>query len=410
MDKTGGATSMTIVYFGNDWSAENRTSSHHIARCLAHRCHVHYVECPGLRAPRGSGRDFRRIVQKLWRSLSGPREVMPRLVVHTLLQIPLHRWAVVRWLNARLVRWKLRRLIKRHHIAQPITWFVLPHLASLCGELGEDISVYYCIDDYAALPGVDADAVQAMDETLTRKADIVFVASETLMAAKSHLNPNTFHSPHGVDVEHFAIAHTPDGRVPEDIQNLPHPVIGFFGLIERWIDVELVAYLAEQRPHWSFLMIGHVALPQSVVPQLPNLHFLGKRPYEQLPDYGRQFAVAIIPYKLTQQVIHANPLKLREYLAMGKPVVSVSTPEIDGFADVVEIAHSREEFLTQLDSAVTACNDAEAAHQRMQRVSDTSWDVRTKAVLLQVQDLLARKHRGGYTSQEVDKVLSQRRR
>ena len=102
-----------------------------------------------------------------------------------------------------------------------------------------------------------------------------------------------------------------------------------------------IDYLAEQRPNWTFLMIGRIAVPETEVPRLPNIHYLGRRPYETLPAYGKAFTAAIIPYHLTQQVINSNPIKLREYLAMGKPIVSVSTPEIDKFREFVAIANMR---------------------------------------------------------------------
>ncbi len=380
-----------ILYFGNNWSAENRTSSHHIARGLAQKHGVYYVECPGLRVPRASGRDARRVFQKLWRSVRGARQVQPGLKVHTLMQVPLHRWAPVRWLNARLILWSVRWLMWRNGIRRPIAWFVIPHVASLVGQLGEAASVYYCIDDYASLPDVDVAAVRRMDETLTRRADLVFVASETLLAAKSALNPHTYHSPHGVDVEHFRRAAESEGAIPQDIQDLRRPIVGFFGLIERWIDLELVAYLAEQRPNWSFLMIGHTAVPGAAMPKLRNVRFLGRRRYEELPDYGRYFDVAIIPYRLNQQVFHANPLKLREYLAMGKPIVSVRTPEIENFSDVIEIADGREEFLAKLDKVIGKPDSQVAAIRRRERVASLSWEARVAAVLEQVDASLAKK-------------------
>ena len=191
-----------------------------------------------------------------------------------------------------------------------------------------------------------------MDDELTRRADLVFVASETLLESKRRLNPETHVSPHGVDFAHFVRAQDPALPVPDDIAALPHPVVGFFGLIERWIDLGLVDWLAEQRPHWTFLMIGRVAVPDAEVPRRPNLVYLGRRPYESLPAYGKAFSAALIPYHLTPQVLHANPIKLREYLAMGKPIVSVSTPEIDKFSAHVRIGRSREELLAHLDAAV----------------------------------------------------------
>src|SRR4029077_9592618 len=117
-------------------------------------------------------------------------------------------------------------------------------------------------------------------------------------------------------------------------------------------------------------------VPEDEAPHRPNIHYLGAKPYATLPAYGSAFDVAIIPYRLTQQVIHANPIKLREYLAMGKPVVSVSTPEIDKYADVVAISRTREEFLMNLDDAVSGPSSPAAIRQRMRRVEGLSWDAR----------------------------------
>jgi glycosyltransferase involved in cell wall biosynthesis len=371
----------TILYFGNDWFAENRTSSHHVARALAKEHSVYYIECPGLRAPKGSGRDLKKIVKKLWQFARGSRRVQANVTVQTLLQIPLHRFALVRWCNRALVKATLRWVMWRGGIRRPILWFVQPHLGFLIGNLGEELAVYYCIDDYAAFPHVNAEAVRALDDETTRKADLVFVASDTLLDGKLALNPNTHVSPHGVDVEHFARAQDPSLAVPADMAALPHPIVGFFGLIESWIDLELVDYLAEQRPNWSFVFLGRVAVPEAQVPSRPNIHFLGKRPYEDLPAYGKQFDAAIIPYRLTQQVMHANPIKLREYLALGKPVVSVSTPEIDKFADVVAIAESREEFLGELDRVLSEPARAAEIQRRMERVAGSGWETRVQEVL-----------------------------
>jgi glycosyltransferase involved in cell wall biosynthesis len=373
--------SSPILFFGNDWSAENRTSSHHIARWLARKRRVYYIECPGLRAPKSSGRDLKKIWAKLGRFLSGPKPVPEGLHVWTLLQIPLHRFRLVRWLNGLLMVCVLRWLILSRGVREPIAWFMLPHLSALVGRLGEGLSVYYCIDDYAALPDVNEEAVRAMDEEMTRKADLVFVASATLLESKLRLNPNTHVSPHGVDLDHFALARDEGAEVPEDVRNLPRPIIGFFGLIERWIDLELVDYLAVKRAEWTFVLIGRVAVPAEDVPRRENVRLLGVRPYELLPGYGKGFDVAIIPYRLTQQVVNANPIKLREYLAMGKPIVSVSTPEIDKYADVVRMTHTREEFLAQLDAAVADGHSPAEVSRRVARVATESWDARLRLVL-----------------------------
>ncbi len=384
------AEPQTILYFGNDWSAENRTSSHHVARWLASRYRVIYVECPGLRAPKGTGRDLRKVLAKVRLGLSGPRPQPEGPSVQTLLQVPLHRFPWVRRLNRVLMLWQLRRTLTQLGVRAPVTWFVLPHLAGIVGQLGDRLSVYYCIDDYASLPDVDAAAVRQMDEELTRRADLVFVASETLLETKRRLNPETHVSPHGVDFAHFARAQDPALPVPDDIAALPRPVVGFFGLIERWIDLGLVHWLAEQRPHWTFLMIGRVAVPDAEVPRRPNLVYLGRRPYESLPAYGKAFSAALIPYHLTPQVLHANPIKLREYLAMGKPIVSVSTPEIDKFSAHVRIGRSREELLAHLDAAVEVGLTPSDVAAQTALASTMTWDANLRRVIERVESLLER--------------------
>jgi glycosyltransferase involved in cell wall biosynthesis len=366
-----------IVFFGNDWQAENRTSSHQIARRLATRTHLVYFECPGLRAPSGSARDVRKLVSKIRRFARGS-VYRDGVLVATLLQLPLHQYAAIRRLNRWLLWLTVRLVMIQRRMRRPISWFMVPHVASLAGTLDESRVVYYCIDDYAALPGVNADAVSRFDEELTRKADVVFVASDTLVESKRALNTNTFLSPHGVDYEHFSIADRPETEPPAEIAGLPRPVIGFFGLVEDWIDLDLVDFVARERPKWTVLMIGRVAVDRT--PQRPNLKFIGHRPYAALPRFGRCFDAAIIPYKLTRQVVHSNPTKLREYLAMGKPVVAVSTPEIDKFSDVVEIARTPQEFLARLDAAVADRDPARAA-ARMRRAAEVSWDARVEQAL-----------------------------
>ena len=238
-------------------------SSHHIARWLAKRHQVYYLECPGLRAPKGSARDLKKIWAKFARFIRGPRRTPEGLKVWTLLQLPLHRFRIVRWFNRKLILGAIRWLKFSQGVRHPIAWFMVPHLASVVGRMGERLSVYYCIDDYSALPDVNEAAVRAMDEEMTRKVDLVFIAAQTLLEAKKQLNPTTRVSPHGVDLDHFTRARDGSTIPPADVRDLPRPIIGFFGLIEKWIDLG-VDYLLERRPNWNFVMLSRVAVRTSV--------------------------------------------------------------------------------------------------------------------------------------------------
>jgi glycosyltransferase involved in cell wall biosynthesis len=380
--------SVSIVYFGNDWSAENRTSSHHIAERLAARMPLLYIDSPGLRAPKASGRDMRKILRKVTGAFRPPHSIGAGMWQMSTPQIPFRRLPFVNRLNGILGRALVKRAIRRLGFSDVISWFVVPHPGPLAGTFGEKLVVYYCIDDYAALPDVDPVEVARMDADLTRRADQVFVAAPSLLEAKKKLNATAEHSPHGVDVTLFAQASDLACPVAPAAASLPHPVIGFFGLIEAWIDLDLVEWLARQRPEWTFLMIGRVAVDAGSIKDLPNVIFTGPQPYRTLPHWARAFDVAIIPYRQTRQVLNSNPLKLREYLATGKPVVAVSIPEIARFSDYVRIAHTPEEFMSSIEDALA--NDSPAAAQRrMSAVAGMSWDSRVKEILAVVERRLA---------------------
>lgn len=369
-----------IVYFGNDWYAENRTSSHHVAIRLARRMPVLYVDSPGLRAPAASGRDLRRAVRKLLAAFRRPTPVADGLWHCTVPQLPFRRLPGVDAFNRLFGRWAVRRALRLAGIRRRISWFVVPHPGVHAGRLGEDLVVYYCIDDYAAHPGVDTALIAGRDEALSRRADLLCVAPPALLEAKRALNPHTVFAPHGVDVALFAQAQEPATPIPALARDLPRPVVGYIGSIHAWIDVPLIEWLATQRPQWTFLLVGHAHVDVAGLRALPNVRLAGAQPYASLPQWSKAFDAAIIPYRLNRQVANANPLKLREYLAAGKAVVSVRNPEIEKFADVVRLVDGRDEFLAALDAAVR--DDAPAAvAARMAAVADQTWDARVDAVL-----------------------------
>lgn len=261
-----------------------------------------------------------------------------------------------------------------------ISWFVVPHPGSMAGLFGERLCVYYCVDDYAAHPGVDEAIVTRLDRRLTCTADQVFVAPPAIVEAKQALNPHTEFSPHGVDAELFGRARDPSTRVPEAASRLPRPVVGFFGLVADWIDVELIAYLARARPAWSFLLVGHLYADVTAFDGLGNVVMVGAQPYESLPNWAKSFDVAIIPYRDNRQVRHANPLKLKEYLATGCPVVATPNPEVERFREWVRIARTPRQFLEQIEAAI-ATEPAAAVEARMAAVRSMTWDARVRAVL-----------------------------
>jgi glycosyltransferase involved in cell wall biosynthesis len=371
---------MEIVYFGNAWAAENRTSSHHIAERLGRRFRLLYVETPGLRTPSANTRDLKLIRNKIAAIGKPPTPIGKEMWRFTMPQLPFRRLPGVPSLNRALGPMLVRRAMRRLGFREPILWFAVPHASVVRGKLGERASVYYCIDDYAALPGVDTASVRAIDETLTREAELLYVASPVLFERKRHQNPHAHFSPHGVDFELFSQAMDEALPVAEPARQLRHPVIGYFGVISGGIDVELLEYVAESRPQYTLLVIGHPQADPGRLPRLPNVVLQPPVPYRSLPSWAKAFDVAVIPYRMTDQILHANPLKLREYLATGKPVVSTWTPEVERFAHVVQIARSREEYVQAIDRALA--EDSPSHRQaRLDSVRPLTWDARVEEVL-----------------------------
>jgi glycosyltransferase involved in cell wall biosynthesis len=270
-----------------------------------------------------------------------------------------------------------------------LLWFTVPHPGHFLGRLGEDFGVYYCIDNYAALPDVNTDQVAALDDDLTRRADLVFVCSSALLESRTRLNPNTVYSPHGVDTELFGRAQA-DLPPVEAVRTLRRPIIGLHGLIDDRLDLELVTEIARARPDWTMLLIGRVATDVSALRQLSNVVFAGAVPYETLPDWARAYDAAIMPYRPGPFAENANPLKLREYLACGKPLVSVPMPAVEPFGQYVPTASSPTDFIACIERALLT-DSPEARQARMNAIQHMSWDARVAEVLAAVEQYRERK-------------------
>jgi glycosyltransferase involved in cell wall biosynthesis len=390
---TGRAVSLRdfgVIYFGNDWFAENRTSSHHVSERLTQRTRVLYIDVPGLRAPKANRRDVVKLCRKLIAAVRGPQRIGQRLWHLSVPQVPFRRLRLVRYINNAIGRLLVRRALRRLRFARTISWFVVPHAGCLAHAFDEAAVVYYCIDDYAALPDVDSALIANMDADLARDADQVFVASSRLLDDKKRLNSTTVLAPHGVDTALFGTAADPLLPVPEVTRTLARPIVGFFGLIEAWIDLDLIGEIAERRPDWTFLMVGRVAVDPKRLTMMSNVRFVGAQPYRNLPNWAKTFDVAIMPYRLTRQVLNSAPLKLREYLATGKPVVAVPLPGIEQFAGLVRTARGTEEFIRQIEMALQS-ESASARARRMEVTATMTWDARVSEVIDIVEHRIAQK-------------------
>ena len=209
------------------------------------------------------------------------------------------------------------------------------------------------------------------------------MSASELLESKRRLNANTFLVTHGVDVDHFRRALEPTTEIPADLPRDGRPTVGFFGLIEDWVDVELIAQLAAARPGWSFVLIGKVATDVAPLRALRNVRLLGRRSYQDLPGYCRGFDAAILPFRVNPLTTAANPLKLREYLAAGLPVVATAIPEAERLAPPIRVASDPRGFLAHLDRVMAGAERGPRPETSALMVGET-WDRKVEEIELVV--------------------------
>lgn len=326
-----------LLFATADWDTPYWTNKQHTAHHLAQAgWRVLYVESVGLRQPRmGSGTDWGRLLKRLWRGLRGPRQVQERVWVLSPLVLPFkhhHPW--VRAFNQGLLSWTLSRFCKQHGFTTPMVWtyhpFVLESLQRLQQRhhvaLGP--TVYHCVDDLAAIPGIDAAAFNAEEQRLLQHCQVVFTTSPSLAIKCSAHHPRVHNFPNVVDVDHFAQAWRQNRPLPDDLAAIPEPRLAYVGALSDFkVDFELLDALAAAKPQWSIVLIGDEREGQhnptlARMVQRPNVFLLGHRPYAQLPHYLRGMRVGLLPTLVNDYTHSMFPMKYFEYLAAGLPVVS----------------------------------------------------------------------------------------
>ena len=263
----------------------------------------------------------------------------------------------------------------------PFQWFYSPVSAPcFLGEFGAVGVVYDCMDELAnfrfALP-----AITERERFLLSKADVVFAGGYHLFQSKSRFHTNVHFYGCGVDVNHYSSARFEDTPLPPDVAHLPHPIMGYFGVIDERIDYDLVARVAESFPHGSVVMIGPLAkVERSILPSLDNMHWLGQRAYADLPAYVKAFDVCLMPFALNDATRYINPTKTLEYMAAGKPIVSTAVPDVvHNFTPIVKVAASSADFVPAVKRGLTS-PDAPRIDEGIRRAEGASWEAIVSAM------------------------------
>jgi len=381
---------MDFVIIANAWAAaqDNPTSKHQIALELLRQGHrVLWVEGAGMRSPNlGSGADRGRIVRKIGAASRGARrdaEASPWVLSPLLIPLPALAWA--RKLNAAIYRRSARKWSRRLSFVDPVMINYVPVLAGVMQPWPGRV-VYHCVDRWDQFEMYDTRLMQEMDAACRGYADVVIASSKDLYIHCQSDHTNVHLINHGVSYEHFARALEP-GDGPGHFAHHGKRVIGFFGLLSEWVDQALLIALARACDDAELVLIGSADVDVSALHAEPNITILGPRPFTDLPEYVAHFDVGIIPFVVNELTRAVNPIKLREMLAAGCPVVSTDLPEVERYGTVTDgaaqIACSHDDFITAVRRLLGETPDREAISETMK---DETWRSKVDELIAVIMD------------------------
>lgn len=375
-----------VILATADWDNPYWTNKQHVAVELARLGKkTLYIESLGIRRPALSHADASRIWRRLKRGVRAPKQVRNDLWVWSPLVIPLQRFVAIRFLNRHLLRIWLRVWLRKLNFDQPLLWTYSPLTFQLLGRKFFQRIVYHAVDDIAEQPGMPKQVIRAAEGGLVASADLVFVTSPELFNRHRELNSKTFYLPNVCDYHHFARARDNTLLEPSDISSLPSPRIGFVGAVSGYkLNLDLIRELATQRPQWSFIFVGNVGEGDpwtnlEALRGLSNIHFMGGRPYAELPAYLKAFDVAILPSALNDYTRSMFPMKFFEYLAAGLPVVSTSLPALKSYENVTSFCDDSVSFVKAIESNLRSLDGDVEARQKVAR--ENTYESRTKRML-----------------------------
>lgn len=286
----------------------------------------------------------------------------------------------------------------------PLLWFNDPMaVTAFAGHLQEAGIVYDCMDELSQFQGAPPELI-ARERELLLRADVVFCGGQKMRRKRLPLNANTHFFGTGVDVVHFGRARSDALTVAPEIAAFQGaPVLGYFGVIDERIDYELLARLADQRADWHIAMVGPIAkVDPAKLPRRPNLHWLGARPYADLPALAKGFSVCLMPFALNAATEYINPTKALEYMAAGRPVVSSALDEVRmNFGQVARVARSADEFVEYCLQEVKR-----PSRRRVERglrlADDNTWEANIDRIEQHVGEALAPQRATSAAKPEID--------
>jgi glycosyltransferase involved in cell wall biosynthesis len=372
-----------VCFAGEDWWYHHPHSKNHLLKRYALRNKVLFVNSISMGLPSMANPDFfLKIRRKLKSYARWLRKVPEGLWVMTPINLPLYGTRIGRRLNRILLVTQLRLAMLLLGISRPILWVAIPTAAEMAGRLGEKLLLYQVSDKYDANEdsALSTHVIRRYDHQLKDAADVVLYSGRKLFSEATE--PHRFFLEQAVDFEHFSDL---KGEPAPELDGIPHPILGYFGTMDYVMDTELMAEVARLRPGWHWVLLG---LKSNLVRiSAPNIHFMGSRPYRDLPRFIRQFAVCVLPWRESNTFTsYGSAIKVREYLATGKPVVMAPLYEYLQTPGP-RFYRGTGEFIAQVEAALEEDTPSLAA-QRQAVVKDGTWDERARQLAALINSLL----------------------
>ena len=379
-----------ICFAGEDWWYHHPHSKNHIMKRMARAGNkVVFVNSISMGLPSLDSPDlFGKIKRKLASYAKFARRTEEGIVVISPIVLPFYSSRVGRAINRLLLLVQFRLLMVALDMRSPILWVAIPTASQLVGGLGECALVYQVSDKYDANKmdhATSGDVIREMHESLLAHADLIYYSGRKLFEEASAAHPETIAKSkllqQAVDYDHFAASTgNLDLPVPQDIEAIPQPRLGYFGAIESWLlDQNLIRHVASKRPGWHWVLLGLRAAPLEIE-SLPNVHYLGSKPYALMPNYAAAFDVCVLPWVTDNEFVnYGSAIKVREYLATGKPVVITPLYEYEPLDGILRIARGYDDFINKIESALKS-DSLEDRQARQRSVESSTWDARAEDV------------------------------
>jgi glycosyltransferase involved in cell wall biosynthesis len=382
-----------VCFGGEDWWYHNRGHiDMQIMRRFAGKGTTVYVNSlimqkPTLQRGVGGGRSLsQKLLRKSRSILRGLCRTEAGFWTYSPLSLPVHHIPWLRPLNYRILSSQIHVVARRLHLRRPLVWVACPVACELAFHIRDRAGVVYQrTDRFEEYPNVDGEFVCRCDEQLKRRADLTVFVNHHLYEQERQQCRKAVYLDHGVDFDFFAGAEQ-DPYVPVDIAGVKRPIVGFFGGIDSHTsDLPFLEELVRLLPEHSFVFVGGASADVADLLANANVHMLGQKPYDQIPHYGKCFDVAIMAWRQNRWIEGCNPIKLKEYLALGKPVVSTPFPQLREYSDLVCQAATPEEFAACIKTVLTE-NSRERVLARREKVKGSTWDAKAEMVLKVLAD------------------------